>query len=87
MTASQHDAVEEVEEPDPPLSSVSIRGRSLCNLQFADDIDLLGRSEDGLQQLIQRLEETATEYDMEISSDMSKLSSIASSQDHLPTCR
>ena len=49
------DAVEEAEETDTPLSSVTIGGRSLCNLRFADDIDLLGSSEEELQQLTQRL--------------------------------
>ena len=61
-----------VEETDTPLSPVSIRGRLLCNLQFADDIDLLGRSEE-LQQLTRRLEETVAEYGMETSSNKSKI--------------
>ena len=39
------DAVEDAEECNIPLSSVSIGGQPLCNLQFADDIDLLGCSE------------------------------------------
>ena len=38
------DAVEDAEETKSPLSSVSIGGQPLCNLQFADDIDLLGGS-------------------------------------------
>ena len=38
------DAVKEAEETYIPLSSVSIGGRALCNLQFAGDIDLLGGS-------------------------------------------
>ena len=67
------DAVEETEETDTPLSSLSIGGRPLCNLRFADDIDLLGSSVEELQQLTQRLEETAAEHGMEISSDKSKL--------------
>ena len=36
------DAVEEAEETDTPLSSVSTGGRPLRNLRFADDTDLLG---------------------------------------------
>ena len=79
------DAVEEADETDTPLSSVSIGGRPLCNLRFADDIDLLGSSEEELQQLSRRLDETAAEYGMEISSEKAKFSSTASSQDHLPT--
>ena len=39
------DAVEEVEETDTLLLSMYIRGRPLCNLQFAHDIDLLEGSE------------------------------------------
>ena len=67
------DAVEEAEETDIPLSSVCIGGRPLCNLQFADDIDLLGSSQEELQQLTQILEEIAAEYGTEISSDKSKI--------------
>ena len=52
---------------------MSIGGRPPCNLRFADDIDLLGSREEELQQLTQRLEETAAEYRMEISSDKSKI--------------
>ena len=63
------DAVEEAEETDTPLSSVSIGGRPLCSLGFADDIHLLGNSGEELQQLTQRPEETAAEYGMEISSE------------------
>ena len=53
------DAVEDAEETDIPLSSVFIRGRPLCNLQFVDDIDLLTGSEEELQQLAERLNKTA----------------------------
>ena len=67
------DAVEETEETDTPLSSVSIGGRPLCNLRFANDIDLLESSEEELQQLTQRLDETVAEYGMEISSVKSKI--------------
>ena len=45
------DAVEEVEEADTPLSPVSIGERplaALCNLRFADHIDLLGSAEEKL---------------------------------------
>ena len=37
-------AVEDAEETGIPLLSVSIGGRPLCNLRFADNIDLLGGS-------------------------------------------
>ena len=39
-------AVGDAEETDILLSSVSIAGRPLCNLRFADDVDLLGGSEE-----------------------------------------
>ena len=55
------------------LSSVCIGVRPLCNLGFAADMDLLGSSEEELQQLTHTLEETAAEYGMEISSDKSKI--------------
>ena len=45
------DAVEDAEEADIPLSSVSVGGQPLCNLRFADDIDLLGSSQKELQEL------------------------------------
>ena len=40
-------------------TAVSIGGRPLCNLQFADDIDLMRTIEGELQQLTERLETTA----------------------------
>ena len=40
---------------------------------FADDIDLLGGSEEEFQQLTNRLQKTAVGYGMEISSDRSKI--------------
>ena len=66
------DAVEEADETDIALSSVSIRGRPLCNLRLADGIDLLGDSEE-LQQLTEILEKTAAGYGMETSSDKSNI--------------
>ena len=65
-------AVEDVEETDIPLLSVSIGGRSLCHLRFADDIDLLGGSEE-LHQLTERLDKTAAGKGVEINSDKSKI--------------
>ena len=53
--------VEDAEETDTPLSSMSIGGRPLCNLRFADDIYMLGSSEEELQQLSRRPEETEAE--------------------------
>ena len=58
-----------------PHSSVSIGGRALCNLRFADDTDFLGGRgiEKELQQLTERLGKTAADYDMKISSDESEI--------------
>ena len=54
------------------MPSVSTAGRPLCNLRFADDIDLLlGREE--LQQLNERMEKNAAGNGMKISSNKSKL--------------
>ena len=68
-------------------TSTSVEGRPLCYLQFADDINLLGGSEEELQNLIERLDKTAAGYGMEISSAKAKSSTAASSQGHLPTPR
>ena len=54
-------------------SKVSIGGRQLCNLRFADDIDLIGRTEKELQELTTRLEKSASAFGMEISSEKSKI--------------
>ena len=54
-------------------STVSIGGRPLCNLRFADDIDLIGRDEEELQDLTTRLEESAGKFGMEISAEKSKV--------------
>ena len=52
------DTAEYAEEINIPLSSVSIGRRPLCNLRFPADINLLGGSEEELQQLTERLEKT-----------------------------
>ena len=51
----------------------SIGGMLICNLRIADEIDLIGRSENELQNLTNRLEEKTTAYGMEISSEKSKV--------------
>ena len=45
------------------MTRSSIAGCLLCNLQFADDIDLLGGSEEEVQQLTERLKKTAAGWD------------------------
>ena len=53
--------------------SISIGGRSTCNLQFADDIDLMGSSNGELQDLTNRLVDRATAYEMEVCTEKSDI--------------
>ncbi|KAI0218585.1 hypothetical protein LSAT2_029705 [Lamellibrachia satsuma] len=53
--------------------TVSIGGRTITNLRFADDIDGLAGDEQELVNLVERLEKTSTSYDMEISAEKTKL--------------
>ena len=53
--------------------TVSIGGRTITNLRFADDIDGLSRDEQELVNLVERLEKTSTSYGMEISAEKTKL--------------
>ena len=53
--------------------SVSIGGRTITNLRFADDIDALAGKEDELVNLINHLDTTSTKYGMEISAEKAKL--------------
>ena len=77
-------AEEDTEEVDALLTLVSIGKRSPCYLQFADDINLLGGSEEEMQQLPERLEKADAAYGMEISSDKSKIPVNRIKQGHLP---
>ena len=54
-------------------STISIGGRIISNLRFADDIDLMGGNNDELQELTDRLSNNAGEYGIEISSEKSKV--------------
>ena len=54
-------------------STISVGGRTINNLRFADDIDLLGGSNEELQDLTRRLEERAGAYGMEVSTEKSKI--------------
>ena len=49
--------------------TVSIGGRTITNLRFAEDIDGLAGEEEELANLVQRLYEASTAYGMEISDD------------------
>ena len=53
--------------------SVSIGGRTITNLRFADDIDALAGKEDELVEFINHLDTTSTKYGMEISAEKTKL--------------
>ena len=53
--------------------TISINGREISNLQFADDIDLIAGTEEELQELTTTLERRARAYGMEISAEKSKI--------------
>ena len=53
-------------------STISIGGRNISNLRFADDIDLIAGSNTELQVLTNRLSETSKAHGMEISHEKSK---------------
>ena len=52
--------------------TVSIGGRMITNLRFADDIDCLAGEEE-LANLVKRLDKVPTAYGMEISAEKTKL--------------
>ncbi|KAL8578621.1 hypothetical protein ACOMHN_007079 [Nucella lapillus] len=52
--------------------SISINGRSVCNLRFADDIDLTAGTEKELEDLITRLETRSKAFGMEVSDEKTK---------------
>ena len=52
--------------------TVSIGGRTITNLRFADDIDSLAGEEE-LANLVERLDKASTAYGMEISAEKTKL--------------
>ena len=62
--------IDALEEHD---GKVSIGGRNITNLQFADGIDALGKEEQELEALVESLEKTCTRYKMEISAEKTKL--------------
>ncbi|GFS04037.1 endonuclease-reverse transcriptase [Elysia marginata] len=53
--------------------TISIGGRPLCNLRFADDIDLIAGSQAKLQVLTDRLVASSKAFGMEVSSEKSKV--------------
>ena len=52
---------------------VSIGGRNITNLRFADDIDALAEEEQELEALVESLDKTCTKYKIKISAKKSKL--------------
>ena len=53
--------------------TVSIGGRTITNLRFADDIDGLAGEEEELAKLVVCLDKASTAYSMEISAEKTKL--------------
>ena len=53
--------------------TVSIGGRTITNLSFADDIDGLAGEEKELANLVERLDKAPLAYGMETSAEKSKL--------------
>ncbi|KAG1687722.1 Ubiquitin-like domain-containing CTD phosphatase 1 [Nymphon striatum] len=53
--------------------TVSVGGRKITNLRFADDIDLITGSKEELAELTSRLDTTSGSYGMEISGEKSKV--------------
>ena len=53
--------------------TVSIGGRSITNLRFADDIDGLAGREEELADLVERLGKTSTAFGMQINAEKTKL--------------
>ena len=53
--------------------TVSIGGRMITNLRFADDIDCLAGEEEELAKLVERLNKASTAYGTEISAEKTKL--------------
>ena len=52
---------------------VSIGGRNITNLRFADDIEALAEEEQEQEALVESLDKTCTRYKMEISAEKTKL--------------
>ena len=53
--------------------TVSIGGRTITNLRFANDINGLAGEEEELANLVERLDKAATAYGMEFSAEKTKL--------------
>ena len=51
----------------------ALRGKTVTNLRFADDINGLAREEEELAKLVERLDKASTAYGMEINAEKTKL--------------
>ena len=56
---------------------VSIGGRNITSLRFADDMEALGEEEQDLEALVESLDKTCTRYRVEISAEKTKLVTTA----------
>ena len=67
---------------EDPEGTVSIGGRTITNLRFADDIDGLAGEEEELAKLVECLDKASTAFCMEISAEKTKLMTtpVASTQ-------
>ena len=53
--------------------TISIGGRQITNLRFADDIDGITREEDELTKVVHNLDTVAAKFGMEISAEQTKI--------------
>ena len=58
---------------DNYYATISIGGRQITNLRFADDIDGITGEEDELTKRVHKLDTTATKFGMEISPEKTKI--------------
>ena len=65
--------------PEDHEGTVSMGGRTIANLRFADDIDGLAGEEEELAKLVERLDKASTAYGTEISAEKTKLMTNAAS--------
>ena len=59
--------------------NVSIVGRTITNLRFADDTDGLAGEEEELENLVESLDKASKAYGMEVSAEKTKLMTINTS--------
>ena len=61
------------ETPNDHHTSITVGGRSICNLRFAGDINLMGGSNSELQHLTNRLVDKARAIGMEVGLENSEI--------------